>query len=155
MKYIFLFGVFLIGFENAKSQETKPNISAKDSTIQKPTALIEEDAYEKIFTRVEKEAKFPGGAGAWAKYLERNIDIKALKNDNVKPGAYSVKVRFIVDKKGNVSDVMAVEKPKDCPLCVIEAVKLIKNGPKWEPAVQNGYYVVFMQNQTITFSVDE
>ncbi len=154
MKYIFLFGVFLIGFENAKSQETKPNISAKDSTIQKPTAIIEEDDYVKIFTRAEKEPKFPGGAKTWAKYLERNINIKAIKKDKVKQGVYNVKVRFIVDKEGYVSDVIAVEKPKDCPLCVTEAVKLIKNGPKWDPAVQNGRNVVFMGYQTITFSVE-
>jgi protein TonB len=58
-----------------------------------------------------------------------------------------------VDKEGNVSKVNAVNNPgygaKE------EAERLIKKGPKWKPAIQNGKIVSTEVNQSITFNVPE
>lgn len=35
------------------------------------------------------------------------------------------------------------------------AVALIKKGPKWQPAVQNGVKVTSIKKQKITFVIDE
>lgn len=113
---------------------------------------VEED-YDKVFTKVEKEAKFPGGLEGWKKYLERNLDAQVAANDGAAEGNYTVKVQFIVDKEGNISNVQAIEVPKPCPSCGPEAVKVIKKGPKWEPAVQNGRNVIYQAIQFVTFQV--
>jgi len=113
---------------------------------------VEED-YDKVFTKVEKEAKFPGGMDGWKRYLERNLDAQVAANDGAPPGNYTVKVQFIVDKGGNISNVQAIEVPKPCPSCGPEAVKVIKKGPKWEPAVQNGRNVIYQAIQFVTFQV--
>ena len=113
---------------------------------------VEED-YDKVFTKVEKEAKFPGGLDGWKKYLERNLDAQVAANDGAAEGNYTVKVQFIVDKEGNISNVQAIEVPKPCPSCGPEAVKVIKKGPKWEPAVQNGRNVIYQAIQFVTFQV--
>jgi periplasmic protein TonB len=62
-------------------------------------------------------------------------------------------VRFIVDKKGNISNVSAetnlgygMEK---------EVIRVIKKGPKWIPAIQNGKVVKAYRRQPITFLVSE
>ncbi len=115
---------------------------------------VEED-YDKVFTKVEKEAKFPGGMDGWKKYLERNLDAQVAANDGAPTGNYTVKVQFIVDKQGNISNVQAIEVPKPCPSCGPEAVKVIKKGPKWEPAVQNGRNVIYQAIQFVTFQVAE
>ncbi len=115
---------------------------------------VEED-YDKVFTKVEKEAKFPGGLEGWKKYLERNLDAQVAANDGATAGNYVVKVQFIVDKTGNISNVQAIEVPKPCPSCGPEAVKVIKKGPKWEPAVQNGRNVIYQAIQIVTFQVAE
>lgn len=115
---------------------------------------VEED-YDKVFTKVEKEAKFPGGLEGWKKYLERNLDAQVAANDGASQGNYTVKVQFIVDKEGNISNVQAIEVPKPCPSCGPEAVKVIKKGPKWEPAVQNGRNVIYQAIQFVTFQVAE
>jgi predicted Zn-ribbon and HTH transcriptional regulator len=39
-------------------------------------------------------------------------------------GHYTVKVQFIVDKTGAISNVQAIEKPSKCPSCASEAEKL-------------------------------
>jgi periplasmic protein TonB len=36
-----------------------------------------------------------------------------------------------------------------------EAVRVIKKGPAWTPAVQNGRNVIYRQKQSITFQVSE
>ena len=121
--------------------------------VQEPK--IKEEAYEKTFTKVEKEAKFPGGMEAWKKYLERNLNANVAANDGAAIGSYTIKVQFIVDKEGRVSNVQAIEVPAVCPDCGAEAVKVIEKGPNWEPAIQNGSKVIYQAIQLITFQVAE
>ena len=111
--------------------------------------------YEKLFFKVEKEAKFPGGLEGWKRYLERNLNANVAADDGASAGYYTVKVQFIVDKEGTISEVQAVEVPRACPSCGPEAVKIIKKGPKWEPAVQNDRKVNYQAVQIVTFQVAE
>lgn len=111
--------------------------------------------YNVVFRKVEKEAKFPGGLEAWKKYLERNLNSQVAADDGAAMGRYTVLVQFIVDKEGNISNVSALEVPPACPSCGAEAVKVIKKGGKWEPAVQNGQFVKYQAVQSVTFQVAE
>lgn len=114
-----------------------------------------EENYERMFLKVEKEAKFPGGPDAWRKYLERNLNANAAQEDGAPIGNYTVKVQFVVDKEGSISEVTAIESPKACPSCVKEAVKIIQKGGRWEPAIQNGRKVIYQAVQYIIFKVAE
>lgn len=115
----------------------------------------EAEDYDKPFTKVEKEAQFPGGLQAWKRYLERNLNAGVAADNGTPTGNYTVKVQFIVDKEGSISNVQAIEVPKACPDCGPEAVKVIKKGPKWEPAIQNGQKVIYQAVQYVTFQVAE
>ena len=131
-----------------------PPVEDKGTGVVEAPKKVEED-YDKVFTKVEKEAKFPGGPEGWRRYLERNLNANVAADDGAAIGNYSVKVQFIVDKGGNISNVQAIDKPKACPSCGPEAEKVIKRGPKWEPAVQNGRNVIYQAIQFITFQVAE
>ncbi len=131
-----------------------PPVEEKGTGVVEAPKKVEED-YDKVFTKVEKEAKFPGGAEGWKRYLERNLDANVAANDGAPTGNYTVKVQFIVDKTGAISNVQSIEVPKTCPSCGPEAVKVIKKGPKWEPAVQNGRNVIYQAIQFVTFQVAE
>ena len=57
--------------------------------------------------------------------------------DNGAPeGTYTVYVQFVVDKEGNISDVKALTNHGYG--MEEEAVRVIKKGPNWTPAIQNG-----------------
>lgn len=131
-----------------------PPVEEKGTGVVEAPKKVEED-YDKVFTKVEKEAKFPGGMEGWKRYLERNLNANVAADDGAPTGNYTVKVQFIVDKEGGISNVQAIEVPKACPSCGPEAVKVIKKGPKWEPAVQNGRNVIYQAIQYVTFQVAE
>ena len=136
---------------------------AKDEGVVAPvveskgTGVVEapkqEEDYDKVFTVVQIPAEFPGGTAGWQKYLERNLNRDLPVENGAPPGKYTVVVTFIVDKTGAISDVSAENDPgygtKD------EAVRVIKKGPSWKPAVQNGRNVIYRHRQSVTFVVSE
>ena len=63
-----------------------------------------------------------------------------------------MRVQFIVDKEGNISDVQALNDPGEG--LAGEAVRIIKKGPKWKPAEQNGRKVIYRNIQSITFRLE-
>lgn len=113
---------------------------------------VEED-YDKVFTVVQIAAEFPGGLAAWRKYLERNLNRDLPVDNGAPPGKYTVTVSFIVDKTGVISDVKAENNPGYGT--ADEAVRVIRKGPNWKPAVQNGRNVIYRHKQNITFEVSE
>lgn len=112
----------------------------------------DEEDYDKTFTKVEIESEYPGGAGAWARFLNKELSNNYPQEaiDNEIQG--TVVVKFIVDKEGNVSDVDAVSGPKELHAV---AIKTIKKSGKWTPAVQNGRQVKSYKSQPITFKLGE
>lgn len=107
----------------------------------------------KIFEKVEVEAEFPGGTSAWRRFLERNLNAQVPSDAGAPTGQYTVVVKFIVDKTGTISDVKAITNHGFG--MEEEAVRAIKRGPKWTPAIQNGRQVNAYRQQPITFVVAE
>jgi protein TonB len=105
----------------------------------------------KIFEKVEIEATFKGGESAWRKYLERNLNPSAPVDNGAPEGMYTVYVQFVVSKDGSISDVKALTKHGYG--MEAEAVRVIKKGPAWTPAIQNGRSVNAYRKQPITFQV--
>jgi periplasmic protein TonB len=110
------------------------------------------DSTDSPFTRVEVEAEFPGGSSEWKKYLQKNLNPNVPADNKARRGKYMVVVRFIVAKDGSISEVVAetnhgygMEK---------EVVRVIKIGPKWIPAMQNGNVVKAYRRQPVTFLVE-
>lgn len=62
------------------------------------------------------EAKFPGGAPAWAEYLQNNLrselGAKYLKVKRQQTVRQTVTISFLVNKEGKISEVTVVNPPK-------------------------------------------
>ena len=125
-----------------------PPVEDKGGVVAAPV----EDDNDKVFQKVEIEAKFPGGDKAWAKYISREINryIDELQ-DAGKAG--TCVVQFIVDREGNISEVEALTM-KGTKLAEI-CVNAIKRGPKWTAAEQNGRKVKAYRKQPVTFQIAE
>jgi protein TonB len=117
---------------------------------------------DRVFQKVEIDAEFPGGTGAWTKYVSREIE---RNSDEIMEDGKSgtVVVLFIVDKEGAVSEVRALPCGEaGVPNCVGPGSKLaevavaaIKKGPKWKPAIQNGKSVKAYRRQPVTYRIEE
>jgi periplasmic protein TonB len=122
-----------------------PPSEEKGTNVVAPPAEKKEDP-DKVFTKVEIEAQFPGGPQAWTRYVTRAIQSQIDEFTDADYG--TCVVRFIVDKTGTVSDVQATTM-KGSKLAEI-AVNAIRKGPKWTPAQQNGRYVNAYRLQPVT-----
>jgi periplasmic protein TonB len=119
----------------------------EDKGTQVVAAPVEKKEDEdKVFTKVEIEASFPGGPGAWSKYVERAVSASIDEFTDADFG--TCHVRFIVDKSGKVSDVEATDM-KGTKLAEV-ATNAIRKGPNWTPAQQNGRQVNAYRIQPIT-----
>jgi N-acetylmuramoyl-L-alanine amidase len=129
-------------FEDAKLE----NLEIMNNT--KPDTLKPDN---KIFVKVEVEPSFPGGEPAWKKYLERHLSDFNPADKGASNGVYTVFVQFVVDKEGYISDVKALTHygygMEDA------AINVIKKGPRWVPAMQNGEKVKAYKKQPVNFVV--
>jgi protein TonB len=110
------------------------------------------DPEPEIWTKVEIESTYPGGGPAWLRFLNKNLHYPDDAQNNEIQGV--VIVQFIVDDKGNVSDVQAVSGPDKGGLRE-EAVRAIRKSGLWTPAIQNGRQVKSYKRQPITFKMPE
>ena len=144
----------VISNKTVESDNTKQIVQApvddKGSQVVEAPKSNDED---KVFTKVENEAEFPGGNSAWARYVQKNLEGFNPADNGAPPGKYSVIVRFIVSKDGSISDVQA--ETKFGYGMEEQAIKCIKNGPKWKAALQNGRNVNAYRRQPVTYVVEE
>jgi TonB family protein len=86
-----------------------------------------------------------GGIPALTEYLKYNIDRKKTRGRKGQ-----VKVKFNIDKNGFTENV-EITSSSD-PLLNDEAIRLIKDMPRWQPGVQNGRFVRIQYNLPLTFN---
>jgi hypothetical protein len=130
-----------------------------DTFIVAPTLTLfktnnsDTEHYEKVFLSAMQPPSFPGGITGWEKYLQRQLKASIVSDKGGPPGKYVARVSFMVDENGNLSDFKIIKDPGYGTGA--EALRVIKNGPKWVPATQNGKPVKAMQQQSVTWVVTE
>jgi len=126
---------------------TKYGSEGQNGVIEMST---QEEAYEKIFTKAEKMPEFPGGSEGWTRHLLKNLRYPDLAIDRGIQGV--AKISFIVDESGKMSDFSIVDNPGYG--MGEEALRIIKEGPDWVPAQQNGHKVKARVFQSITYRLE-
>jgi protein TonB len=98
----------------------------------------------------EKESDYPGGSRGWIRYMQKNLKYpQRAMNSNVQG---QVRVGFVVDKAGKVLDTY-ISKSVEYSLDE-EALRIINESGKWEPAFQNGHQVKSYKLQPINFRLE-
>jgi TonB family protein len=98
---------------------------------------------ETIYKKTEVPPEFVGGKDALFKYMNDNISYP----EDVEKG--SVYVAFVVTKQGAVRDVRIVKGINEG--CDKEALRLIKNMPKWDPGMEKGKIVSSVYGLPVIF----
>lgn len=105
------------------------------------------------FFPLQREAIFPGGKEAWTAYLKKNLREAIPVDNHAPPGKYTITVSFLVHKDGSLSEVKVMNAPNPDYGTAAEAVRVIRHGPNWLPAMQNGRTVTYRQKQKIVFTI--
>ncbi|MFP4470560.1 MAG: energy transducer TonB [Bacteroidales bacterium] len=115
-----------------------------------PVVEEEEEVDEpEIFTVVENMPSFPGGDVARIKFLQENIRYPQMARESGIQG--TVYVTFVVEPDGTVSDIRVIRGIGGG--CDEEAVRVIKEMPKWNPGMQRGKPVRVQFNMPIKFTL--
>lgn len=141
MRKIFFFtALFLL----VASVHLSAQITPADTSV--PEAL-------RVFEKAEVEASV--NLQDWRRHLEKQL-ISYLQDAAVrgmKPGTYTVNVRFLVEKDGRMSNVKALNDPGYG--LAIGAVRTVRTGPRWTAGEVNGQKVRSYHTQPITFQIQE
>jgi len=109
----------------------------------------EEEEAEEIFTIVEDQPAPKGGMAAFYEYVGKNLKYPAQARRMGIEG--KVFVQFIVDKDGSITEVQAIKGIGAG--CDEEAIRVLKNAPKWNPGKQRGRPVKVRMILPITFKL--
>jgi protein TonB len=134
-----------------KDQKGDPNA---DIRIDEPVGnsdvkqVVEENPNQ-IFTAVEQAPTFPGGEGAFGKYLGKNIRYPAIARENNVQGR--VVLTFVVERDGSLTDIKVLRSLGSGT--DEEAVRVLKASPKWKPGIQNGRPVRVQYSIPVNFTL--
>ncbi len=101
-----------------------------------------------IRTKVEIESAYPGGIGAWSRFIEKTLRYPYKAIGNEIQGV--VVVKFIVGVDGSVRDIEAISGPSELRA---EAIRVIKKSGVWVPAINNGVKVESYKMQPLVFKL--
>ncbi|MBS6223781.1 M56 family metallopeptidase [Parabacteroides johnsonii] len=110
--------------------------------------LIKEvDTSGRVFTVVQHMPEFPGGQTSLLKYLATRIKYPTIAQENGIQGRVSCS--FVVDTDGSLKDIEVIRGID--PSLDREAVRVIREMPKWNPGVQNNMAVAVKYTVPVTF----
>ena len=102
------------------------------STGKSTTAEVKVNTNE-VYESVDQSAEYPGGLNGVRKYIADNVDTSNLEGE----GQLTVKLKFIVERDGTVSDVKVTQKSGNSDFDS-ETIRVVKRLKKWAPAKKNG-----------------
>ncbi len=98
-------------------------------------------------------AQFPGGKEAWVEYLNSKLNYNVPINNNAPSGQYPITFSFMIDKEGNITNIVFDNDPGYGIKEEVNRVLSNKKMPKWSPASINGEPKTYRHKQRLTFSV--
>jgi TonB family protein len=122
----------------------------RDQTPGEQAAVAAQVDTGQIFMVVEKMPKFPGGLNALMHYLASNIHYpEQAKKDTIQGRVF---VNFIIEKDGSVTHAKVLRGIGHG--CDQEALRVVKQLPRWEPGYQRGKPVRVSFNLPIKFTLE-
>jgi TonB family protein len=122
MKAIVLFSLLFLS-ARISAQEI-PKVNFTDSV-----ALLDDEIF---VGDPATQAEYPGGYIAMMKFIQENLVIPKLSNNDTING--KVLLRFMVTKTGDLTNASVAKGIDNCKECSQEALNLLEKFPKWNPA---------------------
>lgn len=132
------------------NKTTQNGQNAPEPVKSKPLNIPQPVNSNRVYDVVEQMPSFPGGISGLRTYLNQNIRYPAEAQENCVQGR--VVVSFVVGKDGHISDVTVLRSVD--PSLDKEAVRVIRNMPRWSPGKQGGEPVRVRYNVPVSFRLN-
>lgn len=132
------------------NKTTQNGQNAPEPVRSKPLNIPQPVNSTRVYDVVEQMPSFPGGISGLRTYLNQNIRYPAEAQENCVQGR--VVVSFVVGKDGHISDVTVLRSVD--PSLDKEAVRVIRNMPRWTPGKQGGEPVKVRYNVPVSFRLN-
>lgn len=132
------------------NKTTQNGQNAPEPVKSKPLNIPQPVNSNRVYDVVEQMPSFPGGISGLRTYLNQNIRYPAEAQENCVQGR--VVVSFVVGKDGHISDVTVLRSVD--PSLDKEAVRVIRNMPRWTPGKHGGEPVKVRYNVPVSFRLN-
>ena len=113
-----------------------------------PSDVVEDDNSVHLLAGIEVKPDFPGGLEKFYKYVANNY--RTPEEEGLKGKVF---VTFVVEKDGSLTDIKVI---RDIGFGTgKEAIRVLKNSPKWVPGEQNGKKVRVLYSLPINIQTAE
>lgn len=106
-----------------------------------------------VLSFAEEMPKFPGGQQAMELYLQHEVKYPKEERNAGKQG--TVYVTFIVERDGRIDSAWLAKGVANAPGLGVEAVRVMKAMPQWEPGRMNGKPVRVEMTIPIKFVLED
>lgn len=145
------FALLLAGNISCSSEATKTDDVKEKAVTEKPevveTPAEKAETKDEVFMVVEKMPEFPGGIQELMSFLSKNIKYPASAMAKNVQGR--VIVQFVVEKDGTLTEFKVMRSVD--PDLDAEALRVMKEMPKWKPGMQRGQVVRVKYTVPVTF----
>lgn len=132
------------------NKTTQNGQNAPEPVRSEPLNIPQPVNSNRVYDVVEQMPSFPGGISGLRTYLNQNTRYPAVAQENCVQGR--VVVSFVVGKDGHISDVTVLRSVD--PSLDKEAVRVIRNMPRWTPGKQGGEPVKVRYNVPVSFRLN-
>lgn len=132
------------------NKTTQNGHNAPEPVKSKPLNIPQPVNSNRVYDVVEQMPSFPGGTSGLMTYLSQNTRYPAEAQETCAQGR--VVVSFVVEKDGHISDVTVVRSVE--PSLDKEAVRVVRNMPRWTPGKQGGEPVRVRYNVPVSFRLN-
>ena len=147
------FALLLAGNISCSSEATKTDDVKEKAVTEKADeaeVIVQEPATkDEAFAVVEQMPEFPGGMKELMTYLKDNIKYPKAAQENGIQGR--VIVQFVVEKDGTPTEFKVIRSVD--PDLDAEALRVMKEMPKWKPGMQRGQVVRVKYTVPVTFRI--
>ncbi len=143
---------FLSSLLNRKegSQNSNDTLNINKPLDKKLSEDVSEEVIEEEYLfDINEKTEFPGGETAMNKFIQDKTKSFNQLNEEKVSGLIEVLYKQEID--GSISKAFIINGMPNCPKCEKEALRIVKQMPRWKPAMHNGKPISYYFSIKIQF----
>ena len=141
--------LFSCGESEREDATSTANSNTESAETRAEKSVSKKEFTGKVYDIVEQMPSFPSGPAELMKWLSSHVQYPAIAIESCIQG--TVIVAFIVEPDGSVSNAKLVRSVDPC--VDQEALRVVRQMPKWKPGKQNGAAVRVKYNVPVIFKL--